>query len=68
MHSGDGFARVQRDLAELLSQYRSVSLEVLENMMQHPQLEQMADAYTKKKVRVRRTCSHIYIYITVNLM
>lgn len=50
MHSGDGFARIKGDLARLLSIYRSASLEVVEAMMRHPQLEKVADAFTKKKV------------------
>lgn len=50
MHSGDGLARSQGDLAQLLRLYRSASLEVIEDMMRHPELEKIADSHSKKKV------------------
>ncbi|CAM9207477.1 unnamed protein product, partial [Hapterophycus canaliculatus] len=51
MHSAEGFATVQGsgELAQLLKLYRSASLELIEDMMRNPELENIADAYTKKK-------------------
>lgn len=56
MHSGEGFARVQGEIAHLLNLYRSATLEILEDMMRHSQLKKIADAYTKKKVRIIVVC------------
>lgn len=50
MHSGESFATVQGEVAHLLKMYRGATLEILEDIMRHPQLEKIADAYTKKKV------------------
>ena len=53
MHSAEGFARAHGggDLTQLLILYRSASLEIIEGMMRHPELEKVADGYTRKKVR-----------------
>lgn len=51
MHSAEGFAQGSGDLTQLLMLYRSASLEVIEGMMRYPELEQVADGYTRKKVR-----------------
>ena len=52
MHSGQAFARLESQLAQLLGLYRSISLEVVEGLMRHPQLEKIADAHANKKVRL----------------
>lgn len=54
MHSGEDFTKAHcgEELARLLRLYRSATLEVIEDMMRHPDLEQVADGYTRKKVRV----------------
>lgn len=51
MHSAEGFTQGGGDLTQLLTLYRSASLEVIEGMMRHPELEKVADGYTRKKVR-----------------
>ena len=53
MHSAEGFAHAQGggDITQLLMLYRSASLEVIEGMMRYPELEKVADGYTRKKVR-----------------
>lgn len=53
MHSAEGFATVQGtgELARLLKLYRSASLDLIEAMMRNPELENVANAHTKKKVR-----------------
>lgn len=51
MHSGEGLVQVRDDLSRLLIRYRAASLEVLEDMMRHPQLEPIADALLRRKVR-----------------
>lgn len=56
MHSGQqAFAGAEGQLAQLLGLYRSASLEVVEGMMRHPQLEKIADEHANKKVRRLRT-------------
>lgn len=51
MHSGESFATVQQgEVAHLLKMYRAATLEILEDIMRRPQLEKLADAFTKKKV------------------
>lgn len=53
MHSGQQpFARMEGQLAQLLGLYRSTSLEVVEGMIRHTQLQKIADAYASKKVRL----------------
>ncbi|CAN0032928.1 unnamed protein product, partial [Scytosiphon promiscuus] len=51
MHSAEGFATVQgsNELARLLRLYRSASLDLIEDIMRHPELEKVADAHTRKK-------------------
>eukprot|EP00903_Cladosiphon_okamuranus_P005612 g5581.t3 len=51
MHSAQGFAQAQGggDLTQLLTLYRSASLDVIESMMRQPELEKVADGYTRKK-------------------
>lgn len=53
MHSAESFTQAQggADLVQLLTLYRSASLEVIEGMMRHAELEKVADGYTRKKVR-----------------
>lgn len=53
MHSAEGFTQAQGsgDLIQLLTLYRSASLEVIEGMMRYPELEKVADGDTRKKVR-----------------
>lgn len=46
---------MEGQLAQLLGLYRSASLEVVEGMMRHPQLEKIADAYASKRVRLYTT-------------
>lgn len=52
MHSVEVFATTQGggELAQLLNLYRSASLEIIEDMMQHPDLEKVGDKHTAKKV------------------
>ncbi|CAN0059978.1 unnamed protein product, partial [Ectocarpus sp. 4 AP-2014] len=51
MHSVEVFATTQGggELAQLLNLYRSASLEIIEDMMQHPDLERVGDKHTAKK-------------------
>ncbi|CAM9314335.1 unnamed protein product [Ectocarpus fasciculatus] len=51
MHSVEVFATTQGggELAQLLNLYRSASLEIIEDVMQHPDLEKVGDKHTAKK-------------------
>ncbi|CAM9929921.1 unnamed protein product [Ectocarpus sp. 12 AP-2014] len=51
MHGVEVIATTQGrgELAQLLNLYRSASLEIIEDMMQHPDLERVGDKHTAKK-------------------
>lgn len=50
MHSGEGYTRIQDEISRLLTLYRAVTLDVVEDMMRHSDLESIADAHSKRKV------------------
>lgn len=50
LHSGESFENVQQEVVGLLIDYRSATLEILEDMMRQSQLESIADAFYRRKV------------------
>lgn len=51
MHSSASFANEQGELSRLLAKYRLATLEILERVEEHPALETIADAFSRRKVR-----------------
>lgn len=69
MHTGEGYTRVQDELARLLKLYRMVSLDIVEDMMRRSDLESIADAFSKGKVNLisEEECSTLFWYYAVHL-